>query len=231
MGRTGLRVETSEHGGVAVLRLAGQLLPTDFLLVRDALFGAVFARPPAVVVDLTGFGAVPPEATAALLAVRQQVVEWPGVPVLLAGPDAGRAWGLPRYDTVSEAVASVAPGPPRRFVRFPLPPDDAPRFARLLVEDHCVLRGRQDVAAATGEVAQRLVGLVDQADLAPTLGVEWWRDRVVVVAGGDGFVPCGFADVRDAVAPGGAVRCGWVGTWSDSTLVWAVLDPSAAAPR
>jgi hypothetical protein len=226
-------VETSGYGGVSVLRLNGHVLPTDFLSVRDALFGAVFTRPRAVVVDLTGFGAVPPEVTAALLAVHQQVVEWPGVPVLVAGPDPGFAWGLPRFDTVSEAVLSVPPSSPRPLVRVPLPDDDAPRFARVLAEDWCRLRGREDLSASTGEVAERLTDLVDRGDDArPTLGVEWWRNRVVVVAGGDGFVPCGLGDVRDAVKPGRAVRCGWVGTWSGSTLIWAVLDPpSAGAPR
>ncbi|CAL9503108.1 hypothetical protein SUDANB95_03453 [Actinosynnema sp. ALI-1.44] len=88
-----LHGELAGEGGVCVVSFSGGMDSRDHVLARDAVLRTAVTCPTAVVVDLTAFAALPPTAAAAALAVRAQVADWPGTPILLAGAEDAHRWG------------------------------------------------------------------------------------------------------------------------------------------
>ncbi|GAA0251261.1 hypothetical protein GCM10010492_59480 [Saccharothrix mutabilis subsp. mutabilis] len=84
-------------------------------------------------------------------------------------------------------------------------------------------------------VRDALLRAVLMLPLAVVVCFGWSPERVVVAVDDDRPVPCRPADLRRAVAPGPVVRCGWSGTFSGGTVIWAVLavghDPVGARSR
>ncbi|RKT54080.1 hypothetical protein C8E97_2669 [Saccharothrix australiensis] len=217
-----LQVELSGADGVAVLSPFGLLGPSTYTRMRDVLLKTVLAEPTAVVVDMSDLMVEPDAARSVFHAVWTQVAEWPGVPILLAAAGRPVDWALPSYATVEDALATVGAPPVRWVVRTPLPLRDSGGFARVVAEETCRLWGLGGISAEAADLADALVGLAARG-VRPTVVFEWWRGRLVVGASEDVVVPCDPLDLRFAAT--GANRCGWSTTWSDGTLLWAVLDP------
>ncbi|MGM1064859.1 hypothetical protein [Saccharothrix sp. Mg75] len=221
-----LHVQVFGQDGVSILHLSGLLVPGNYSALRDVLVMTALAEPAAIVVDLAELRVTPPLAATVFRVVRDQVAEWPGVPILLAGAEPGTTWDLPSYGTVEEAVATVGPPPRRWVVRMPLPRVGASVFARLAAEEACRVWSLERLGGPVTGVASRLVDLVDRGlPQRPTIAFEWWHDLFVIAVGDDAPVRCDSWDLRRAVAaaPGRAERCGWSTTWTDGTLIWAVL--------
>ncbi|WP_170211797.1 hypothetical protein [Saccharothrix australiensis] len=200
----------------------GLLGPSTYTRMRDVLLKTVLAEPTAVVVDMSDLMVEPDAARSVFHAVWTQVAEWPGVPILLAAAGRPVDWALPSYATVEDALATVGAPPVRWVVRTPLPLRDSGGFARVVAEETCRLWGLGGISAEAADLADALVGLAARG-VRPTVVFEWWRGRLVVGASEDVVVPCDPLDLRFAAT--GANRCGWSTTWSDGTLLWAVLDP------
>ncbi|GAA3464724.1 hypothetical protein ACFFSW_05215 [Saccharothrix longispora] len=221
-----LHVRVFGQESVSILHLSGLLVPGNYASLRDVLLMTALAEPAAIVADLTGLRVAPPLASSVFRVVRDQVASWPGVPILLTGAEPGAVWDLPCFDTVEEAVASVGPPPRRWVVRVPLPRAGAPVFARLAAEEACRVWSLERIGEPAAGVAAGLVDLVDRGlPRRPTIAFEWWRDLFVIAVGDDVPVRCDSWDLRRAVAaaPDRTERCGWSTTWTDGTLIWAVL--------
>ncbi|GAA0250738.1 hypothetical protein GCM10010492_58710 [Saccharothrix mutabilis subsp. mutabilis] len=223
-----LHVELAGEGGVCVVSFSGGMEFRDHVLVRDAVLRTAVTCPTAVVVDLTAFAAVPPTAAAAALAVRAQVADWPGTPILLAGAEDTHQWGLPRHVSVAAAVAAVDRSRPPPMALLAVPRSYAAGFACEAAEKACWARGRGDVAAMAGRVAWRMVALLHDA-VRPTIAFDWRPGLLVVVVGDDEPVPCGLAEVGRIAAAGPVVRCGWSGTWSGGSVIWAAVHLNGSA--
>ncbi|MEU4804721.1 hypothetical protein [Actinosynnema sp. NPDC023587] len=215
-----LEVELSGTDGVAVLSLFGSLSAATYTRMRDLLLKTVLAEPTAVVVDLACLAFERQTAVAVFRAVWNQVADWPGVPILLAATDRVD-WPLPGFPSVAAALAAVGTPPRRWVVRMPLPLRGSAGFARLAAEETCRLWGLPELSEDAADVVDALVGLAARG-VRPTVVFEWWHGRFVVGVGEDVVVPCDPQALRCAAI--GASRCGWSTTWSDGTLVWAVLD-------
>ncbi|CCH29957.1 hypothetical protein ABZ816_32190 [Actinosynnema sp. NPDC047251] len=205
---------------MAVLSVFGSLSAATYTRMRDLLLKTVLAQPTAVVVDLEGLAFEWQTAVAVFRAVWNQVADWPGVPILLAATDRAD-WPLPGFPSVTDALAAVGEPPRRWMVRMPLPVRGSGEFARLAAEETCRIWGLADLAEDAADVADALVGLAARG-VRPTVVFEWWQGMLVIGAGEDVVVPCDPQALRCAAI--GASRCGWSTTWSDGTLVWAVLD-------
>jgi len=216
-----LRVELSGEDGVAVLSPLGALVPSTYTRMRDVLLKTVLAQPTAVVVDLSDLTVDRDTAASVFHGVWTQVADWPGVPILLAAPPHPVDWSLPSYATVQDALAAVDAPPTRWVVRAPLPLRGSCGFARLLAEQTCRVWKLTGISDEAADIADGLVGLAARG-IRPTVVFEWWRGRLVVGASEDALVPCDPLDLRYAAM--GANRCGWSTTWSDGTLMWAVLN-------
>ncbi|WP_433271980.1 hypothetical protein ACQPZF_14770 [Actinosynnema sp. CS-041913] len=216
-----LEVELSGADGVAVLSAFGLLGPATYTRMRDVLLKTVLALPRGVVVDMTDLLVDRDGAGGVFQAVWAQVEDWPGVPILLAAPGDSGCFSLPSYPTVGDALATVGESPTRRVVRTPLPLRGGGAFARLVAEETCRMWGLSAVATDAADIAQALVGLVARG-VRPSVWLERWQGGLVVGASEDTVVPCNALDLRYAAT--GGIRCGWSTTWSDGTLVWAVLD-------
>ncbi|MBB5960192.1 hypothetical protein FHS29_006815 [Saccharothrix tamanrassetensis] len=190
--------------------------------MRDVLLKTVLAQPTAVVVDMSELRVERDIAVSVFQAVWAQVAEWPGVPILLAGSRRPADWSLPSFATVRDALASVGAPPERWVVRAPLPLRGSAEFARLVAEETCRVWGLDRIAAAAADIADALVGLAARG-IRPTAVFERWRGRLVVGASEEAVVPCTPLELRCAAT--GANRCGWSTTWSDGTLMWAVIVP------
>ncbi|MBW4716917.1 hypothetical protein [Saccharothrix obliqua] len=213
-----LRVELSGADGIAVLSPHGLLGRATYPRMRDVLLRTVLAQPAAVVVDMSAVD-VEPGAGVVFRSVWAQVADWPGVPILLAA--GGRAdWPLPTFASVADAVASVGTPPPRWVARIPLPLRGSAEYARLAAEETCRVWGLPRLAAEAADVADALVALAARG-IRPVVVFERWHGMLVVGASEDAVVPRDPAGLRGAAT--GAVRSGWSTTWSDGTLVWAVL--------
>jgi hypothetical protein len=222
-----LEVELGGEDGVVVLHPNGVLTAATYPIMRNALLKTVLAQPTAVVVDLSGLLVVPAAAASVFTAVWAQVAEWPGVPILLAADDGGQVRSLPSYETVSAALADVGEPPPRWVLRMPLPLSGAETFARLAAEETCRNWELRGLTTAAASVAAALAGLVTRGfPIRPAVSFEWWHDLLVVGVAEDAVVPCDPDELYRAIT--GTTwrmrRCGWSTTWSDGTLVWAVLN-------
>lgn len=215
-----LEVELSGTDGIAVLSVVGFLGAVTYTRMRDLLFKTVLAQPTAVVVDLSRLVFERRAAVALFRSVWSQVADWPGVPILLAAPGGGD-WPLPSYATVADALAAVGEPPRRWVIRVPLPRRGSAGFARLVAEETCRRWGLPALSEDAADMADALVGLAARG-VRPTVVLEWWRGRLVVGVGEAVVVPCDPQALRYAAI--GASRCGYSTTWSDGTLVWAVLE-------
>jgi anti-sigma regulatory factor (Ser/Thr protein kinase) len=136
------------HDEVIVVRLDGALILASVPYVRAVLAKCLAECPTALIVELGGVALDSDLPLTVFRAVQRQAAQWPGVPVLLAGPSpalTGRmahlvmARHLPAYDTVRDAIAALdRPVRAQPTVRADLPATRwASREARLLVASAC----------------------------------------------------------------------------------------------
>ncbi|GGP52072.1 hypothetical protein [Saccharothrix coeruleofusca] len=220
-----LDIEVTGRGGALVLRPRGLLCSATYSRMLDVLFRSVLAEPVAVVVDLSALR-TDERAEGVFLAVRAQIVDWPGVPLLLAaGPP--EPWNRPGHPSVAAALASVGEQRARRTPRLPLPVgSSAAVIARLLAEETCLQWGLDAAVDAVAEVSGAMCELVRRVPEARvSIGFTLRGTRLTVALSADVEIPCDHRDVRRALAGARALlpRGGWSTTWSGGSVLWVVL--------
>ncbi|WFE62159.1 ATP-binding protein [Micromonospora sp. WMMD714] len=126
----------------ALVRLSGELTPTDLDGVRAALLARLVDRPGPIVVDLAGLRGAGPTIGRLLAGVRREVVDWPAAELLVVDP-AGAVTGVAAGDlavfrTADEALAALARKPMAAVLTEEFTPTvGAARRARQLVTEGC----------------------------------------------------------------------------------------------
>lgn len=167
---------TESVDAVTVVRPLGLLDIGGAPVVRTALHEALAARPPAVIVDLSGLAVADDFALMVLTPFARSAAAWPACPVLLCGAGAlaeglnrmGINRVLPVYPDLAAALVAAAATPvPRRYGGRLLAEPRSAALARRVVRDACR--------------AWKLPHLVDDAELVVTELVS----NAVRHAGGD----------------------------------------------
>jgi hypothetical protein len=165
----------------------GTLDASTYRQLRDHLTKLGTDHPRAVVVDLDGLDIATGGPLAIFTTVHLRLMQWPGVPLLLAGGNdrsrkllAASAIGrfVPVHDTIAGAVDSVDDPPPRKTHRTVLPSSmKSPRIARELVRRTCVEWGMNGLVDDAVLIANELVSnAVVHTPSEPGIRIELRRD-------------------------------------------------------
>jgi anti-sigma regulatory factor (Ser/Thr protein kinase) len=145
---------------VAVLRVRGRLDQRTAGALRTSVRRCLAPQPEALVVDLADTDLAEPHALDLVPALMGETAEWPNVPVILCGHDAGHPLvGYAR--SVTDALAKITDEPEPRRLRVRLRPvPDACRQVRQLVTQACTSWQAREAAATASLVATELVANV-----------------------------------------------------------------------
>jgi len=209
----GLRVETRDLGGVAVVEPHGVLDAISYAILRETLVKVATDEPRAVIVDLAGLHVPDRSALALFFSVSDQIAQWPGVSLLLVA-DAPEHRTLldryrmsryvPVYPSVPAAAAAIDDPPPRRIARRTLPNSLASaRLARLFVLAMCA---EWDVTARSADAVTVVNEMVENTLLhtycAPSVRLELRRGLLTVAVYDDDPTE---ARLVDPTPPGSAI--------------------------
>jgi anti-anti-sigma regulatory factor len=218
-----------------VVTVAGGLTLRDAARLRTALMKCLAEQPEALLVDLAALTPSEPSALTVFTALVRQASTWPAVPVLLcaASPPVselleGGGYGrLPLHGSLEAAHASLDQGRtvPRMLTDDLLPVSGAPRHARDMATEACLLWSLPALAGPASLIASELVtNVVDHVGTMMTLQVSQ-RGRYLHIAVRDGSPVA--PDARPA--PSGLSLVGSVAShWGwlparDGKVVWATL--------
>jgi len=199
MSTSPLRVDRREYVGAAVVKPFGVLDVASYADLRDALLKAGVDEPRAVIVDVDELAMPDRTALALFPAVAAQLMQWPGLPLLLAVTIATQQEMLTEYrlsrfvsvhPSVSDAVLAIDEPPPRRISRRKLPNSlSSSALARRFVLDMC----EEWTVAAAGNAMMVANELVENTLLhtycAPTLRLELRRGLLTVAVYDDDPAP------------------------------------------
>jgi anti-anti-sigma regulatory factor len=218
-----------------VVTVTGGLGLGDAARLRTALLKCLAEQPEALLVDLSALVPTAPSALAVFTALVRQASTWPAVPVLLcaASPSVavlleGGGYGrLPLHESVAAAHASLDQGltVPRMLADDLLPVSGAPRHARDMATEACLLWSLPGLAGPASLIASELVtNVVDHVGTMMTLQLSQ-RGRYLHIAVRDGSPvapdakpgPSGLSLVGSV-----ATHWGWLPA-RDGKVVWATL--------
>lgn len=239
---TTIRCDLATRDRCTVVRLLGQLTPTTYLSVRDALIKLALDEPRAVVADIRDLFVSSAPALTVFSAAWMRVNDWPGVPiVLVADPvtqgrlvrDSSIGRFLPVHATVDGAIADVDLPPDRRWTQLELPPVVASSAdARRYVTDTVVRWGVPEATADAVAVATELVeNAVRHAGTDLRLRLELRRGMLTIAVSDDSRAeavlrePSAGRPARNGLHIVSSVATKWGCTPDPSggKVVWAVL--------
>jgi hypothetical protein len=237
--------EVRDDGRRLIAKLAGSLGLGDVADLRVRLLKCLAEQPEALLIDLSRMTLADPLALSVFAAVRRQAARWPGIPMLLCGPEPytgsqlrGAVYrSLPQFATVQAAREHA--GMERQTLSVLsdelLPISGAARQARNVATDACVRWDLPELVAPASLVASELVSnVVDHAHTMMTMRVTL-RPRFlhIAVRDGDSGEPVlrateGSATMRGRgllLVEATAHSWGWLPT-DNGKVVWASLQVS-----
>jgi hypothetical protein len=238
------------RGPTLVVRAVGELSCETYERVRDGLLTYAAEEPAAMVVDLASMRADIALLLTVFPTVRDRIIDWPGVPLVLAAARPPLRTLLdfsavprfvPTYRSVSEALEGLAAAPPPLRCQVELPCDPASaRHARRLVEQACHEWGIPGMVADAAVVASELTdNMVCHARSDGWLRLELRGNSLTVaVADADSRLPrLRVPGLRAAGGRGLVLVDKLSRTWGTASrlpgkVVWAVLTvPSRTRTR
>lgn len=196
MSPTGLAVDVHGQDDVTFVRLNGRLDDTEFRPLRDRLLKEAAEEPKAIVVDVNLLQVDDSYLLSVFSYVSNRMLEWPGIPLLLAAEDqrANAAWRrsaaakfVPVFPSTQAAFEAAGKAPHRRRVTLWLPHDPTSSArARRFCDETCSGWGLEHLRAEARAVAAELVeNTLQHTQSDGTLRLEL-RDGKLFIAMSDG---------------------------------------------